>query len=108
MYRFLQNDNVSQADLINNMSMNCVNTVGNRSVLCIQDSSEINLYNHKNRIQKDNSIGMTNASFGGLGFHIHPSFVIDSQTLMPYGFSDVKIWNRSHEKPKSDSPDGRP
>ena len=52
--------------------MNCVNAVGNRSVLCIQDSSAINLYNHKNRIQKDNSIGTTNTSFGGLGFHIHP------------------------------------
>ena len=48
------------------------------------------------------SIGTTNAEFGGLGFHIHPSFVIDSQTLMPYGFSDIKVWNRSDEKPKKD------
>lgn len=102
MYRFLQNDNVSEKDIIKNMSLNCIGAVGERSVLCIQDTSDVNLYNHKNRIKKDDSIGTTNAEFGGLGFHIHPSFVIDSQTLMPYGFSDVKVWNRSHDKPKKD------
>ncbi|MFT5986476.1 MAG: hypothetical protein ACI825_001981 [Planctomycetota bacterium] len=102
MYRFLQNDNVSENDIIKNMSSNCISAVGTRSVLCIQDTSEINLYNHKNRIKNDDSIGTTNAEFGGLGFHIHPSFVIDSETLMPYGFSDVKVWNRLHEKQKKD------
>lgn len=102
MYRFLQNDNVSENDIIKNMSLNCADAVGERSVLCIQDTSDVNLYNHKNRIRKDDSIGRTNAEHGGLGFHIHPSFVIDSQTLMPYGFSDVKLWNRSHSKPQKD------
>ncbi|WP_335967351.1 IS4 family transposase, partial [Galbibacter sp. PAP.153] len=102
MYRFLQNENVSENDIIKNMSLNCIEAVGEHSVLCIQDTSDVNLYNHKNRIKKDDSIGTTNAEYGGLGFHIHPSFVIDSGTLMPYGFSDVKIWNRSHDKPKKD------
>lgn len=99
IYRFLQNDNVSEADIIKNMSFNCVSCVEEKSVLCIQDSSEINLYNHRNRIKKDESIGLTNASVGGLGFFIHPSFIIDADTLMPYGFSDVKIWNRGHQLP---------
>jgi len=102
MYRFLRNDNVSEGDIVKNMSANCASAVGNRPVLCIQDTSEVNLYNHKNRIKKDDSIGTTNAEFGGLGFHIHPSFVIDSQTLMPYGFADIKIWNRAHDKAKKD------
>lgn len=101
MYRFLQNDNVSEADIVKNMSSNCVSCVGNKSVLCIQDTSEINLYNHKNRIKKDDYIGL-NGTIGSLGFLIHPSFVLDSETLMPYGFSDVKIWNRTHEEPKKD------
>ena len=102
MYRFFQNDNVKEEDIIRNMSINCKKAVGSKSVLCIQDTSEINLYNHRNRIKKDDSIGTTNAEHGGLGFHIHPSFVIDSETLIPYGFSDVKIWNRSHEKAVKD------
>ena len=101
MYRFLQNDNVSEANIVKNMSSNCVSCVGNKSVLCIQDTSEINLYNHKNRIKKDDYIGL-NGTVGSLGFLIHPSFVLDSETLIPYGFSDVKIWNRTHEEPKKD------
>ena len=101
IYRFLQNDNVSEKDIIKNMSSNCVNSVGGKSVLCIQDTSEINLYNHRNRIKKDGSIGI-NGTTGSLGFFIHPSFVLDSQTLIPYGFSDVKIWNRSLEEPTKD------
>lgn len=102
MYRFLKNDNVSEQDIIRNMSINCKNAVGSKSVLCIQDTSEVNLYNHRNRIKQDDSIGTTNAEFGGLGFHLHPSFVLDAETLLPYGFSDVKLWNRSHEKPVKD------
>lgn len=101
MYRFLQNDNVSETDIVKNMSSNCVNCVGSKSVLCIQDTSEINLYNHKNRIKKDDYIGL-NGTVGSLGFLIHPSFVLDSETLIPYGFSDIKIWNRTHQEPKKD------
>lgn len=101
MYRFLQNDNVSEDDIIKNMASNCVSCVGGKSVLCIQDTSEINLYNHRNRIKKDDYIGV-NGNVGSLGFFIHPSFVLDSETLMPYGFSDVKVWNRSLEEPNKD------
>jgi hypothetical protein len=102
MYRFLQNDHVSEEDIIKNMSLNCISCVGNRPVLCIQDTSDVNLYNHKNRIIKDDYIGTTNAKIGGLGFHIHPGFVIDAESLMPYGFSAIKIWNRSHEQLKKE------
>lgn len=103
MYRFLQNDRVSEEDIIKNMSLNCVSCVGNRPVLCIQDTSDVNLYNHKNRIRQDDYIGTTNAKIGGLGFHIHPCFVLDAESLMPYGFSTIKIWNRSHEQPKKEA-----
>ena len=99
IYRFLQNDNVSEADIINNMSSNCKKCVADKSVLCIQDTSEINLYNHRNRIKKDGLIGLTNNAVGTLGFFIHPSFIVDADTLMPYGFSNVKIWNRGHTLP---------
>jgi hypothetical protein len=97
-YRFLQNDNVSEADIVRNMTANCVSSCTKKVVLCIQDTTEVNLYNHKNRVKKDNYIGATNAAKGGIGFLLHPSFVLDAQTLVPYGFSDVKIWNRPLEK----------
>ena len=96
-YRFLDNDKVKEEDLIGNMALNCQSCIEGRPVLCIEDSSEINLYNHRNRLKKDDYIGLTNDTAKGLGFFIHPSLVIDAETFMPYGFSDVKIWNRSHE-----------
>ncbi|MFD2835563.1 IS4 family transposase, partial [Christiangramia antarctica] len=102
MYRFLQNDNVSEGDIVKNMSSNCAGCVERKSVLCIQDTSEVNLYNHRNRIKKDGYIGTTNAGEGGLGFFIHPSLVLDSHTLMPFGFADVKVWNRGLEQALKD------
>ncbi len=39
MYRFLQNDHVSEEDIIRNMSSNCISCVKDRPVLCIQDTS---------------------------------------------------------------------
>lgn len=98
VYRFLQNKRISESQLIRNMSSNCKASCENKTVLCIQDTSEINLYNHKNRIKKDDYIGTTNAAKGGIGFLLHPSFVIDAYSYIPYGFSDVKIWNRPLEK----------
>jgi hypothetical protein len=94
IYRFLQNDNVGERDIIKNMTYNCVSSCAGQSVLCIQDTSEINLHNHRNRIKHDQYIGRSNLSNESLGFFIHPSFVLNSETLMPYGFSDVVVWNR--------------
>lgn len=97
-YRFLQNNRVSESKLIKNMSSNCIACCVDKTVLCIQDTSEVNLYNHKNRIKKDEFIGTTNAAKGGIGFLLHPSFVVDAYNFIPYGFSDVKMWNRPLEK----------
>jgi len=101
-YRFLQNDRVNETDIISSMSSNCRSSIAGRPVLCIQDTTEINLYRHGNRIKKDNHIGVTNASQTGLGFLIHPSFVMDAESYVPYGFSDVKVWNRGLESTAKD------
>lgn len=81
-YQFLANETVSQDDLIHNMAANCQACVADRPLLCSQDSSEINLANHRNRLEKDDPIGLTDGSKDGPGFFIHPSLVIDAQTLM--------------------------
>lgn len=97
-YRFLQNDRVSEDTIIENLQMNCIIGCKDKHVLCIQDSSEINLKNHRNRIKQDGSIGNTNSkSDTGLGFMIHPSLVLDAETAVPYGYSAIKIWNRPME-----------
>jgi hypothetical protein len=97
-FRFLSNDRVSEEDIVSNLSANCVRACRGKYVLSIQDSSEINLSSHSNRIKKDENIGITNAKGEqGLGFMIHPSLVVDAVDCIPYGYADVKIWNRPLE-----------
>lgn len=97
-YRFLQNEKTDEDSLIGDMASRCKASCKDKIVLCIQDSTEINLYNHLNRLKKDDSLGTTNAYDRGLGFFLHPSLVVDAQTCIPYGFSHVKIWNRPEER----------
>ena len=94
-YRFLANDRVSEDDIVSNMVTNCRASCVGKVVVAIQDTSEINLIRHKGRIKKDNYIGTTNANnIRGLGFFIHPSLIVDAVHGIPYGYADIKVWNR--------------
>jgi Transposase DNA-binding len=94
-YRFLQNDRVSEDDIIDNLSLNCRACCRGKYVIAIQDTTEINLSSHRGRLQKDDTVGTTNANGDlGLGFLIHPSLVVDATDGTPYGYANVKIWNR--------------
>jgi hypothetical protein len=97
-YRFLENRRTTEAAIINGITARCGSIVKGKVVLDIQDTSEINLYNHKNRIKYDGSIGTTNAPVNGLGFMIHPSLVIDAATCFPYGYSHIELFNRGLER----------
>ncbi|WP_366184736.1 transposase DNA-binding-containing protein [Flavobacterium ovatum] len=71
MYRFLQNERVSEDDIIVNMSSNCRKACAGKFVVCIHDTTEINLSSHSRRINKDDFIGTTNAKNSqGLGFFL--------------------------------------
>lgn len=97
-YRFLQNERVSEDDIVDNLSANCKAACKDKYVVCIQDTTEVNLSSHSNRIRKDDYIGTTNAnSVKGLGFLLHPSLVLDAAEGIPYGYANVKVWNRSLE-----------
>lgn len=97
-YRFLQNERVSEEEIVWNLSANCRAACQGRYVVCIQDTTEINLSSHSNRIKKDDDIGTTNAKNDkGLGFLLHPSLALDAVEGIPYGYTDVKIWNRPLE-----------
>jgi len=97
-YRFLENERTTESAITAGISKRCAAAVKGKVVLSIQDTSEINLYNHKNRIKHDDSIGLTNAPKNGLGFFIHPSLVVDAMTCFPYGYCDIQIWNRALER----------
>ena len=97
-YRFLRNDKVQEELLIKEMVDRCGKVSAGNVVLSIQDTTEINLYNHNGRIAYDESLGPLNDRERGLGFKLHPSLVIDACTCYPYGYSAIKLWSRPHEK----------
>jgi hypothetical protein len=97
-YRFFENERTTEDAIIESMSMRCASAVKGKAVLIFQDTTEINLYNHKNRIKHDDSIGLTNAAENGLGFMLHPSLVVDAMNCFPYGYCDVHIYNRGLER----------
>jgi len=97
-YRFLENKRTSEEAIIKSISNRCARAVKGKLVLSIQDTSEINLYKHKNRIKHDGSIGVTNAATNGLGFMIHPSLVVDASNCFPYGYGHVHLFNRKLER----------
>ena len=68
-----------------------------RDVLVLQDTSEINLDNHRNRLQHNTGIGLTGNN-RDLGFFMHSSLVLDATDETVLGFSDVQLWHRAEDK----------
>ena len=104
-YRFLENERTTEEAIAAGMTARCAAAVKGKVVLSIQDTTEINLYNHKNRIKHDSSIGVTNAPRNGLGFMLHPSLVVDAVNCFPYGYSHVHIFNRALKRQPKESRD---
>lgn len=100
-YRFLRNDKVDEEVLIEEMISRCASSSAGKVVLAIQDGSEVNVSAHRNRIRYDESLGPINDNYNGIGFKLHPSFVMNAYTYYPYGYSAINIWTRPHQKSTS-------
>lgn len=96
-YRFLENERVTEQDLIGEITKRCSSNVTGRHVLCIQDTSSIGLNNHRNRLRKNSGVGLVGNKIG-LGFLLHGSLVIDAQKETMLGFSDMQLWHRTEDK----------
>lgn len=96
-YRMLGNKKNDHDDLAEGLYRFCKNNVLSSHLLCIQDTTEINLTCHQVRIgEEDPDIGpITNKN--NIGFFCHPMLVIDPKHQMPVGISSIQIWNRSYE-----------
>lgn len=94
-YRFLNNRKVDESLLSDELGLRCAKAVKDRVVLCIQDTTEINLASHTNRLKPNSGIGPIDAVKKGLGFKIHPCLVVDAATGFPYGYAGIDIYNRA-------------
>ena len=55
-YRFLNNSKVNEQALIEEMSSRCSILSKGKAVLCIQDTTEVNLSSHSGRLQQNSGI----------------------------------------------------
>src|ERR1019366_3099000 len=102
-YRLLRNDKVSEKKLTAEVQGRCALASRGKVVLAIQDTSEVNLFSHRKRLDSKTGIGRLGShNFNQIGFKLHPSLVIDAFNGFPLGFSDIHMWNRSLEDQTKD------
>lgn len=88
--RWLRNDNVSIARLIQAEQDRLSPIVSGRHVLAIQDTTEINYQQHAGRVKGLGTVG----NGKDIGFFIHPMLVMDAETGACLGSADIHIENR--------------
>lgn len=94
-YRLLRNEKVQEDKLIEELRHRCGKAVKGKLVLAIQDTTEINLFRHRNRLDQSTGIGRIGThECNQIGFKLHPSMVIDACSGLPLGFADIYMWNR--------------
>lgn len=96
-YRFLANDKTEEGILISTVKERSSYLCGEKDVLVLQDSSEFNLDNHRNRLQRNTGIGLTGNNVD-LGYFMHSSLVLDGTDETVLGFSDIQLWHREQDK----------
>ncbi len=93
-YRFLNNFKVSESILVNKMMVKSKEATKDKHVICLGDTSEWNLMNHKNRLKLDSDkIGVLSDN-STYGFMSHNILGIDRETSDILGWLNIELFNR--------------
>ena len=84
------------SELVRSLSDHCQEQVEGRHVLAISDSTEINLQSHIGRL-KPEQLGVVGNNTD-VGFYLHPTLILDSESGFPLGVSTVQLWSRALER----------
>jgi hypothetical protein len=94
-YRFLANKKVTEEKLIECVKNNCAEQCKDvKEVLLIEDSSEMNLEKHRNRITNFDGLG-TVGNGTDLGFFVHPTIAVNPCDKSFMGAIDLHFWDRA-------------
>ena len=97
-YRLLENEKLTEKDLINELTARVSPLVAGRDLLCIEDSSEINVLSNQNRLRQNSGLGGSDNADNATCFKIHPGLVLDAHNMNPLGFSAVKVFHRDEQQ----------
>ena len=90
-YRFMENPKVKETILAEGLQAACKRHIKEGHVLAISDTTEVNLAKQAGRIK--GSLG-TISDNKSLGFHLHPSLLLDAEDGEALGISSVQSWVR--------------
>lgn len=96
--RFFKNRKVSHPQIAVPLIQQTAQSAAGKQVLVIQDTTEINFEHHAGYLSRtDAELGPTGNN-KDIGFFLHPSIVIDRESGLLLGASDIYLWNRSYAK----------
>lgn len=89
-------------EIVSRLSKNCAQGCSGLShVLCIQDTTEV-VFHHSGRLShEDKDFGYGTSEYNEYSIFAHPSMVVDAVSLMPVGFSYMKVWSRDRAQDKT-------
>ncbi len=90
---------MTEEKLINELAQRTGKLCRGKVVLAIQDTSEVNLTSHRNRLKTDTGLGRLDDAKGNIGFKLHPTLAVDADTLHPLGFATLHLWHRPLDMP---------
>ena len=101
-YRFLNNENVSEKELIDSCAERTSLLCQGKHVLVVNDTSEINLQSNVGRIVPGTGIGLVGNNID-VGFFVHLGLVIDVEANQALGYSSMQLWHRALDKGTKES-----
>ena len=100
-YRMFNNSKVTKEAIVQSYATACSEHIredAGRHVLCIQDTCEINFEGHNLRMRKKGKVPGC-VSNEEAGCFLHPTIAIDAESLVPYGFTHIRMWSRNEGSP---------
>lgn len=95
-YRYLSNESVDLSSVVDNQLADYELSKQRGHILCISDTTEINLQTHTNRV-KSSTLGVVGNN-ADIGFFLHPTLLLDAQHGECLGFSSIQLWTRAFDK----------
>ena len=103
-YRFLDNENVTEPELIKACCERTGQLCKGKHVLVLSDTTEINLQRHIGRLEQDSGVGLVGNN-RDIGFFAHLGLVIDAEAYQALGFSSIQLWHRPETKESKEQRD---
>lgn len=97
-YRLLNNGKVMENQFIQEALSHVESNCTGKHILCIQDTSEINLMQHGGRLKPGSGIGKSAKSKDYNSFMTHATMALDAEHIHPIGFSSILLFDRPEER----------